>query len=186
MFRIKKICATPFLLRGRHQGSLKGLDISLCTSFSQAACEKSVSYSTPGVVGNILECYTLVRTPPLVWVTDGILWVWKSNGLSFCILTSPVSLWEFVSSLQICGAVSYTAASWLSLFMLMFHLICRKKKKKKEREAGEPRYKNLFEICTPVIFLGLSAPSRNPPGFEKRNKLQKQVHWRPWKFTASL
>lgn len=48
----------------------------------------------------------------------------------------------------------------------------QEKAKKKKREPGEPRYKSSFEICTPVIFLGLSAPSRNPPGFEKRNELQ--------------
>lgn len=129
----------------------------------------------PGKVGSILECYTLVRTPPLVWVTADIFQgVKKQWPFLLHLNISCIPLRQFVWSLQICRPVSYTAASWLSFFMSMFHLICRKRGKIKKREAGEPRYKSLFEICTLVIFLGLSAPSRNPHGFQKRTNYRSR------------
>lgn len=136
MFRIQKICATPFLLRGRHQESLKELDISLCTSFPQAACEKCVSCSTPGVVGNILACYTLVGTPPLVWVTAGILWVWKSNGHSFCILTSPLSLWDSLFQAFKSAELFHTLQPPGSLFSCSCSTWSAGKRKKKKRKRS--------------------------------------------------
>lgn len=163
------------------------LHIFSCNSMWKKVCP--IQSLPLGVVGSILECYTLVRTPPFVWGTADIFQgVKKQWPFLLHLNISCIPLRQFVWSLQICRAVSYTAASWLSFFMSMFHLICRKRenKKKRNREAGEPRYKSLFEICTPVIFLGLFAPSRNPPRFEKKNKLQKHVHWRHWKFTVSL